>query len=106
MLGFSPGMLLTDMLTSPRVVGERGREMLKGYDFVLRLLAGKPARAAEKLVSAVSIQNKDFDEVRLFKPWTPLFGLLRVAWENVTKNAQTPKYELHYEPAYRFKKNS
>ena len=42
-LGFSPGMMTTDMLTSPRVVGERGKEMLKNFGFVLRFL-GKPAK--------------------------------------------------------------
>ena len=105
-LGFSPGMLLTDMLTSPRIIGESGRKMMERYDFVLRLLAGKPAQAAEKLVQAVSTQEKDFVEVRLFKPWTPLLGLLRVAWENITKTVESPKYVLHYEPAYRFKKDS
>lgn len=105
-LGFSPGMLLTDMLTSPRVVGERGKELMKRYDFVLRFLAGEPNVAAEKLVQAVSSQKKEFEEVRLFKPWTPMLGLLRVAWENITKTGKTPKYELHYEPAYQFRKKS
>ncbi len=103
-LGFSPGMMLTDMLTSPHVIGERGKEMMGRYGFVLRFLAGKPEDAAEKLVQAVAMQNKDFAEVRLFKPWTPIFGLLRVKWEDITKTGKTPKYELHYEPAYKFKK--
>ncbi len=103
-LGFSPGMLLTDMLTSPRVVGERGKELMKRYDFVLRFLAGKPEIAAEKVVRAVASQKKEFEEVRLFKPWTPMLGILRVTWENITQTGKTPKYELHYEPAYRFSK--
>jgi len=105
-LGFSPGMMLTDMLTSPRVVGERGKEMMQRYDFVLRFLAGKTEDAAEKLANALTTQSKDFAEVRLMKPWTPMLGLLRVGWENITKTAKTPKYELHYEPAYQFKKVS
>lgn len=105
-LGFSPGMMLTDMLTAPRIVGERGRNMMKRYDFVLRLLADKPETAAEKLVQAISKQSRDFEEVRLIKPWTPLLGILRVTWENITKTGRTPQYELRYEPAYRFKENS
>ena len=105
-LGFSPGMMLTDMLTSPRVVGERGKEMMQRFDFVLRFLAGTPENAAEKLVQAIITQKKEFAEFQLFKPWTPLLGLLRVAWENITKTGKTPKYELHYEPAYRFNKKS
>lgn len=99
-LGFSPGMLTTDMLTSPTVVGERGREMLKNFGFVLRFL-GKPAKyAAEKLVRAIEADRREFREVRLFKPWTPLLGLLRVGWENLTHTGRTPKFEMHYQEAY------
>lgn len=105
-LGFSPGMMLTDMLTSPRVVGERGKEMMQRYDFVLRFLAGTLENAAEKLVQAITTQKKEFTEFQLFKPWTPLLGLLRVTWQNITKTGKPPKYELHYEPAYRFNKKS
>jgi hypothetical protein len=43
-------------------------------------------------------------EVRLFKPWTPLFGLIRVGWENLTKTGRTPAFELHEQEVYRFKK--
>ncbi len=101
-LGFSPGMMLTDMLTSPVVVGERGKEMLKNYGFVLRFLGQPPKAAADQLVRAIARQRKEFVEVRLLKPWTPLLGLLRVAWENLTKTGQTPEFELQYRDAYRF----
>ncbi len=47
-LGFSPGMLLTDMLTKPRIIGEHGRDMMKRYDLVLRVLAGSPRGAARE----------------------------------------------------------
>ena len=103
-LGFSPGMMTTDMLTSPNVVGERGRDMLKNFGFVLRFL-GKPAKyASDKLVKAVINQRGEFVEVKLFKPWTPLLGLIRVGWENLTKTSKTPEFELNYQEAYRFKK--
>jgi NAD(P)-dependent dehydrogenase (short-subunit alcohol dehydrogenase family) len=99
-LGFSPGMLLTDMLTSPTVVGERGREMMKNFGFVLRFLS-KPAKyAADELVKTIVSNRKEFREVRLFKPWTPLLGLLRVGWENLTKTGKTPEFEWQYQEAY------
>ncbi len=99
-LGFSPGMMTTDMLTSPNVVGERGREMLKNFGFVLRFL-GRPAKyASDKLVKAVANQRGEFVEVKLFKPWTPLFGLIRVGWENLTKTGKTPVFELKVQEAY------
>jgi NAD(P)-dependent dehydrogenase (short-subunit alcohol dehydrogenase family) len=99
-LGFSPGMMTTDMLTSPIVVGERGREMLKNFGSVLRFL-GRPAKyAANKLVKAVTNQRGEFAEVKLFKPWTPLLGLIRVGWENLTKTGKTPEFEMRYQEVY------
>jgi NAD(P)-dependent dehydrogenase (short-subunit alcohol dehydrogenase family) len=99
-LGFSPGMLTTDMLTNPTVVGERGRDMLKNFGFVLRFL-GKPAKyASDKLVKTLASNRGEFTEVKLFKPWTPLLGLLRVGWENLTKTGNTPDFELRYQEAY------
>lgn len=102
-LGFSPGMMTTDMLTSPNVVGERGKEMLKNFGFVLRFL-GQPAKfAADKLVKAIASNRREFSEVKLFKPWTPLLGLLRVGWENITKTGKTPEFKLHFQPEYKSK---
>jgi NAD(P)-dependent dehydrogenase (short-subunit alcohol dehydrogenase family) len=99
-LGFSPGMMTTDMLTNPVVVGERGKEMLKNFGFVLRFL-GQPAKyAADKLVKTIAGNHKEFSEVKLFKPWTPLLGLLRVGWENITKTGKTPEFELRYQEVY------
>lgn len=100
-IGFSPGMLLTDMLTAPTIVGERGRETMKNYGFVLRLLAGSPQKAAEKLVRAVEYSRKAFAEYRLFRPWTVPLNMLRIAWENLTKTGKTPDFELHYRPGYK-----
>jgi len=100
-VGFSPGMLLTDMLTTPTVIGDHGHEMLNNYAFVLRFLAGPADKAADQLVSFLEKNRKPFAEVRLFKPWTPLFGLLRVGWENLTHTGQTPEFELKEEPAYK-----
>ncbi|MGE5775280.1 MAG: SDR family NAD(P)-dependent oxidoreductase [Chloroflexota bacterium] len=105
-LGFSPGMLTTDMLTSPNVVGERGKEMLKNFGFVLRFLGKPPKYAADKLVNAIEADSKEFREVRLFKPWTPLLGLLRVNWENLTGTGKAAEFDLHYKPAYRFQRKS
>ncbi len=100
-VGFSPGMLLTEMLTAPTVFGEGGRAMMKNYGFVLRMLAGSPQRAAGKLVGVLESNRKEFVECRLFKPWTPLLGLVRIAWENVTKTGKTPQFRVKFERAYK-----
>ena len=57
-LGFSPGMMTTDMLTSPNVVGERGREMLKNFGFVLRFLSWSPKYASDKMVKTIANQSQ------------------------------------------------
>ncbi len=100
-VGFSPGMLLTDMLTRPTVIGQPGREMMKNYGFVLRMLAGSPQKAADKLVSALERNTGEFVEVRLFKPWTPLLGLLRIGWENLTRRGDRPRFKLRTAAPYR-----
>ena len=102
-LGFSPGMMTTDMLTSPRVVGEKAQEQLKNFGFVLRFLGKPPEAAARELVRALASQRREFVEVKMFKPWTPLLGLLRVGWENLTKTGKTPEFTLTNEPAYKFR---
>lgn len=102
-LGFSPGMMTTDMLTSPRVVGEKAQAQMKNFGFVLRFLANPAEVAAKKLVKSISAQRREFAEFQLFKPWTPLLGLLRVAWENITKTGKTPEFTLTQEPAYEFR---
>jgi NAD(P)-dependent dehydrogenase (short-subunit alcohol dehydrogenase family) len=100
LLGFSPGMMRTDMLTNPTVVGERGREMMKNFGFVLRFLAWTPKYAADRLVKTIERGRKEFAEVKLFKPWTPMLGLIRVGWENLTKTGKAPEFEMHYQEAY------
>jgi NAD(P)-dependent dehydrogenase (short-subunit alcohol dehydrogenase family) len=101
-LGFSPGMMLTDMLTSPTVIGENAKKMMERYGFVLRFLAHKPEQSAEKLVEVLATNRKSFLEYRQFKPWTPFLGLLRVLWGNITKTGKTPEYELQFREAYKF----
>ena len=100
-IAFSPGMMATDMLVNPVVFGERGKEQMKNFDFVLRFLVKPPEMAAQTLVKAIADNRKEFAEIHVMKPWTPMFGLLRVTWENITKTGKTPKYELHYEDSYK-----
>ena len=42
LVAFSPGMMLTDMLTSPTVIGEKAKEKMKNFGFVLRFLGKSP----------------------------------------------------------------
>jgi len=101
LIGFSPGMMLTDMLTNPVVIGEQGKAMMKRYAFVLRLLGDDPKRAAQKLVETIANNKKEFTEYRTIRPWTIVLRLLRVKWEDLTKTGKTPEYTLHYEDPYK-----
>lgn len=101
LIGFSPGMMLTDMLTNPVVIGQRGKEMMKRYSFVLRLLGNDPQKAAQRLVETIANDKKQFTEYRMLRPWTIMLSLLRVGWEDLTKTGKTPKYTLRFEDAYR-----
>jgi len=102
-IGFAPGMMLTDMITRPQVVGERGREMMKNYAFVLRLIAQPPEPAARRLVQAAANARKPFAEVRAFKRWRIFANLARILWENLTRTGETPEFTLEFIPAYQHK---
>jgi short-subunit dehydrogenase len=101
LIGFSPGMLLTDMLSNPVVIGERGKDMLKRYSFVLRLLGNDPQKAAQRLVEIIANNEKEFIEYRMLRPWTIMFSLLRVWWEDLTRTGKSPEYTLRYRDPYR-----
>jgi NAD(P)-dependent dehydrogenase (short-subunit alcohol dehydrogenase family) len=95
-VGFSPGMMLTDMLTETTVVGEGAKETMKRYGFVLRMLARKPEKSAQDLVNFLKSNRKMFVEYRVVKPWTPFFGILRILWENLTGTGHAPDYTIKY----------
>lgn len=100
LIGFSPGMMLTDMLTNPTVIGEHGKQTMKRYSFVLRMLGNDPKQAAQKLVETIANNKKEFTEYRMIRPWTIMLSLLRMQWENLTRTGKTPAYTLHYEDPY------
>jgi len=100
LIGFSPGMMLTDMLTNPVVIGEHGKDMMKQYAFVLRFLGDDPKNAAQKLVETIANNKKEFIEYRMLRPWKITLRLLRAKWEDFTKTGQTPEYTLHFTDAY------
>ena len=100
LVAFSPGMMLTDMLTSPTVMGDKAREKMKDFGFVLRFLGRHPQESARKLVQVVEKNNKEFVEYRVLKPWTPIIRLIRVGWENFTKTGESPEFEIHFEQGY------
>jgi len=100
LIGYSPGMLLTDMLVNPTVIGERGREMMKRYSFVLRLLGSDPRKSAQRFVEVIAKNKKEFSEFRMLRSWNMMLRLLRVLWEDLTRTGKIPEYTLHFEDGY------
>lgn len=100
-LGFSPGMMRTDMLTHPRVVGQAARSRMEKFSALLRVLSWPAEVSAKELVRVVATQRSEFAEHRMFKPWTPLLGLLRTRWEDFTKTSQPLEYAPEFEEAYK-----
>jgi NAD(P)-dependent dehydrogenase (short-subunit alcohol dehydrogenase family) len=100
LVAFSPGMMLTDMLTSPTVIGDKAKEKMKSFGFVLRFLGKSPQESARKLVQVLQKNHREFIEYRALKPWSPFVGLIRVGWENLTKTGKTPEFDLHFEQGY------
>jgi short-subunit dehydrogenase len=101
LIGFSPGMMLTDMLTNPIVIGERGKDMMKQYAFVLRFLGDDPKNAAQKLVETIANNKKEFIEYRMLRPFKIMLRLLRARWKDFTRTGKTPEYTLHFIDAYK-----
>ena len=101
LIGFSPGMMLTDMLINPAVIGERGREMMKRYDFVLRSLGDDPQHAARKLVETIANNKKEFLEYRMLRPSKIMLRFLRAWWQDLTKTGKTPEYTVHPADPYK-----
>lgn len=105
LIGFSPGMMLTDMLTNPIVIGEHGKDMMKRYSFVLRLLADDPKKPAQRLVEIIANSKKEFTEYRMLRSWRIMLRLLRLLWEDFTRTGKTPEYTLQFADPYEPKVN-
>ena len=53
------------------------------------------------LVKSIETNRNEFVETRAMKPWTPMLGLLKIGWENLTKTGKEPGFTLHYEEPYK-----
>ena len=100
LVAFNPGMMLTDMLINPTVIGNKAKERMRNFGFVLRFLGKRPQVPARKLVEILEGNNKEYLEYRMLKPWTPFFGLIRVGWENLTRTSQDVEFHLQFEEPY------
>ncbi len=103
-VGFSPGMMMTEMLTKPTFIGSKETGQGKNFGFVLRMLAKPPQVPAAKLVQLLEKNKKDFIEYRMMKKWTPILGLIKILRENITKTGKEPEIEVQFKDVYKWQK--
>jgi NAD(P)-dependent dehydrogenase (short-subunit alcohol dehydrogenase family) len=87
-VGFSPGMMLTDMLVVDKVVGERVNETMKSMPMVLKALASPPAIPAAELVKLLETNHKEFVEYRVMRGRRALSMIARLVWMQINPKAR------------------
>ncbi len=88
---FSPGMVLTDLLTNMEVI-QGSEERLKNFPFVLRILAKPPEAVTEKAVwlASSATDGKTGLEVFTASSGRIMFGALRESMRSLFKQPPTP----------------
>jgi NAD(P)-dependent dehydrogenase (short-subunit alcohol dehydrogenase family) len=89
-IGFSPGMMLTDMLSVESIVGERVTETMKNMPMVLKALANPPAIPAAELVKLLDKNRKEFVEYRFMRGRRALSMVSRLVWMQINPKARPP----------------
>jgi NAD(P)-dependent dehydrogenase (short-subunit alcohol dehydrogenase family) len=84
-MGFNPGMMLTDMLLAPQVVGDAGEAAMKPYGAVTRIFGDPPEVAASALVRALE-RPRPPRSLRLLGPGGLASHLARAAGRAVTRS--------------------
>jgi NAD(P)-dependent dehydrogenase (short-subunit alcohol dehydrogenase family) len=99
-IGFSPGMMLTDMLPVKNVVGERVTEAMKNMPMVLKALANPPAVPAAELVKLLERDHKEFVEYRYMRGWRALSMVSKLVWMQINPKARPPAVDYPSVPPY------
>ena len=84
-IGFNPGMMLTDMLLVPQVVGEEGEAAMRPYGAVTRIFGDPPEVAAAALVRALE-RPRPPSSLRLLGPVGVATHAARAAGRAVTRS--------------------
>jgi len=83
-IGFSPGMMTTDLLRADEVVGERALARLRHLPRVLQALSRPPEVPARILADLLEHNQKHFLEYRYMSGLRLTKMLLQLAWLNLT----------------------
>ena len=94
-IGFNPGMMLTDMLLAPQVVGDEGEAAMRPYATITRLFGDPPEVAADALVRALERQTPP-SSLRLLGPAGLARHAARAAGRTITRRSTpAPAPEPH-----------
>ncbi len=100
-IGFSPGMMTTDLLTDVRVVvGEIGARAMRTFPMVLQALANPPEVPAAELVRLLERNDNPFVEYRLMSGLRLINMLARLMWLRMHRKARAPEPTLPVRPPF------
>lgn len=100
-IGFSPGMMTTDMLTDvPHVVGETVARTMRNFPMVLEALGNPPEVPAAELVRLLERNEKPFVEYRLMRGLRMMKMLARLAWMGLNRRARPSEQTFAVIPAF------
>jgi NAD(P)-dependent dehydrogenase (short-subunit alcohol dehydrogenase family) len=102
-IGFSPGMMLTDMLVVEQVVGDQVGETMKNMPMVVKALANPPGVPAAELVKLLERNRKEFVEYRLMRGRRALSMMGKLMWMLINPKARPepvnyPTTSAYYPP--------
>ncbi len=99
-VGFSPGMMTTDMLVVDEVIGTTIAKRMRHFPMALKALSNPPEVPAEILVRLLEKNDKQFTEYFLMRGFRLLRMLARFAWMGINKNARPPARKFKALPPF------
>ena len=87
-VGFSPGMMTTDMLDVNEVVGEQVAAAMHNFPMVLAALGNPPEVPAKELVKLLESNRKEFVEYRFMSGLRGIKMLSKLAWMGMNRKAR------------------
>jgi NAD(P)-dependent dehydrogenase (short-subunit alcohol dehydrogenase family) len=100
-IGFSPGMMTTDMLTGfEEVVGEAVAETMRSFPLVIKAFSNPPEVAAAELVRLLERNDRRFVEYRLMSGFRLMKMLAHLIWLQVSKRARPPEQQFAIRPPF------
>ena len=99
-VGFSPGMMFTDMLDVQEVVGEQIAMTMKNFPMALKALGNPPDVPARELVHLLETNEKPFVEYKLMSGLRLMKMMTKFAWMGMNKKARPAEQEFTILPVF------